>query len=129
MTTVKRRFLIAAAVFLGLGALLAFVLFIWQPPCLILRATGFYCVGCGGQRMFSAILQGDLPAAFRWNPFLFCFLPLLIIYMVWEALRFVRGKSPLYKRKPVVTAGSVIAVLALIFTVLRNLPVFAFLAP
>ncbi|MCH5352056.1 MAG: DUF2752 domain-containing protein [Acutalibacter sp.] len=124
----KKRVLQVAAVCLGLGLFSLFLL-LWKPPCLILRFTGLYCPGCGGQRMVFSLLHGDFSAAFQRNPFLFCFLPLLLLYSIMEAVRYVRDKSPLYKRKPVRVAGIVVLVLALLFMILRNLPAFAFLAP
>lgn len=124
----KRRILQVAAVCLGLGLLTVFLLF-WKPPCLILHFTGLYCPGCGGQRMVFSLLHGDFSAAFQRNPFLFCLFPLLLFYLVWEAVRYLLGSAPLYKRKPVRVIGAVIAILAVVFMVLRNLPAFSFLAP
>ena len=124
----KKRVLQVIAVFLGLGLLALFLLF-WKPPCLILHFTGLYCPGCGGQRMVFSLLQGDFLTAFQKNPFLLCFLPILLLYSIIEAVRYVRGKSPLYKRKAVWLAGIVIAVISLVFMLLRNLPAFAFLTP
>ena len=124
----KKRVWQVIAVFLGLGLFSLFLLF-WKPPCLILRFTGLYCPGCGGQRMVFSLLHGDFPAALQRNPCLFFFLPLLLLYSIIEAVRYVRGKGPLYKRKAVQVSGAVIAALALLFMLLRNLPAFAFLAP
>lgn len=125
----KRRIAQAAAVLLGLGLLLAFLVFVLRPPCLILKLTGFFCPGCGGQRMILALLRGDFAGAFHYNPFLFFFLPLAGAYCVWEAARYIRKKPPLYNRRGFLAAAAVIAVLAVIFTVLRNLPGFGFLGP
>lgn len=124
----KKRIYQVAAVCLGLGLFSLFLL-LWKPPCLILRFTGLYCPGCGGQRMIFSLLHGDFPAAFQRNPFLFCLLPLLLLYSIIETVRYIRGKSPLYKRKSVWITGIVLAALSLVFMVLRNLPAFSFLAP
>ena len=124
----KKRIFQVAAVCFGLAAL-SVLLLLWKPPCLILRFTGLYCPGCGGQRMMDAILHGDFLSAFRRNSFLFCLFPLLLFYLTWEAVRYVRGKSPLYKRKPALFAGGIVLISALVFMILRNLPAFAFLAP
>ena len=124
----KKRILQVAAVCLGLGLLGVFLL-LWKPPCLILHATGLYCPGCGGQRMVFALLRGDFPTAFQRNPFLFCLLPLLTFYLIWEVVRYIRDSAPLYKKKPVWVGGIAVCILALLFMVLRNLPAFSFLAP
>ncbi len=124
-----RRALRAAGALLGLGALFVFVVFVLRPPCLILKATGFYCAGCGGQRMIWAALRGDMAGAFRQNPFLFCALPLTAAYVLAEAVRYVQKKRPLYKSGRFTAVLGTLAVLALVFTVLRNLPGFAWLGP
>lgn len=118
-----------AAVLLGLLAAFVLVVFLWQPPCLILEATGLYCAGCGGQRMFYALLRGDFPAAFFHNPFLFCLLPLVCGYLLWEALRYLKKQRPLYKSRRFLWLFGMILVLAVIFTVLRNLPGVRWLGP
>ncbi|MBE6287267.1 MAG: DUF2752 domain-containing protein [Mediterranea massiliensis] len=69
--------------------LLAFFLFCWliyligeqwMLPCLFHKFTGWDCPLCGGQRMLRALLHSDFRAAFRYNPFLLCSLPL---FMLW----------------------------------------------
>lgn len=125
----KKRAARAAAVLLGLGALLALLVFVLRPPCLILKCTGFFCAGCGGQRMVLDLLRGDLAGAFHHNPFLFFLLPLAGIYCVWEAARYIEKKPPLYKRKGFLILVAVVSVLAVIFMILRNLPGFGFLGP
>ncbi len=119
----------AAAALLGLAAAFCAVVFLWQPPCLILKFTGFACAGCGGQRMLHALLRGDIAGAFFHNPFLFCFLPVLAGYILWEALRYIKGRRPLYQSRPFLYALCAVLLIALIFTVLRNLPGFSFLGP
>ena len=52
-----RRTLRAAAVLLALF-LLCLLLYALRPPCLILSSTGYYCAGCGTQRMIASLLQG-----------------------------------------------------------------------
>ncbi len=125
----KLRLVRAAAALLLLGAACLFLVLVLRPPCVILQATGFYCPGCGGQRMLSALLRGDLPQAFRRNPFLFCILPLAAAYAVAEAVRYTQKKRPLYQSKRFPAVLIVILVLALVFAVLRNLPGFEFLGP
>lgn len=124
----KRRVLRAAVCLLGLGAVLGLVL-VLRPPCLILRFTGFYCGGCGFCRMMDALLHGDLPTAVRQNAFLLCMLPFGAAYALAEALRYIRGKQPLYRSRWTVPVLGAVLLLGLVFTVLRNLPGFGFLGP
>lgn len=124
----KKRLFRVGAVLLALFAALLLVLFL-HPPCLILQYTGFYCAGCGGQRMIFALLRGDLAGAFRHNPFLFCLLPLAAGYGVIEAARYIKEKRPLYKDRRFIWILLAVLAAALLFTVLRNLPGFACLGP
>ena len=124
----KKRLLRAVGVLLGLF-LACVVLLALGPSCLILETTGYYCAGCGGQRMISALLEGDLLGAFRHNPFLFFVLPLAGAYALAEAVRYVRGKPPLFRSRRFAAVLSSILILALVFTILRNLPGFGFLGP
>lgn len=117
------------ALLLGLLAAFVLVVFLWQPPCLILEATGLYCAGCGGQRMFYALLRGDLLTAFFHNPFLFCLLPLFGGYLFWEALRYLKKQRPLYKSRRCLWLFGFILILTVLFTVLRNLPGVRWLGP
>ena len=124
-----KRALRAAMFLLGLLAVFLLVVFLLQPPCLILETTGYYCAGCGGQRMFYALLRGDIAGAFHYNPFLFVFLPLAGAFLAVDTVRYVQGKKLLSKSKlfPVLLAA--VLLLALLFTILRNLPGFRFLGP
>lgn len=125
----KRRVLKAAGALLALGAFAAFLVLLWRPDCLILRATGLYCPGCGGQRMLLALLRGDLPLAFRQNPLLFCLLPPAVCWALAEAVRYVRGKRLLCLSKGFQAALIAVLALTTVFAVLRNLPGFAWLRP
>ena len=123
-----RRALRAAGVLLAL-LLLGLLIYALRPPCLILQSTGRYCAACGTQRMLAALLQGDFPGAFRQNPLMLFLLPLAGGCAVAEAVRYVRKKRPLWKSRAFVPALLALLFLALLFTVLRNLPAFSFLAP
>ena len=124
----KRRALAAAGVLLAL-ALACGALLLLRPPCLILKYTGFYCAGCGTQRMVWALLRGDLAGAARQNIFMLIFLPASAIYIVVEAVLYVKGKPLLSRSKAFPAAAALVLAAAMVFTVLRNLPGFQWLAP
>ncbi|WP_304431931.1 DUF2752 domain-containing protein [Acutalibacter muris] len=124
----KRRALIAAGVLLAL-CLGAAAILLLRPECLILKYTGLYCAGCGTQRMVAALLRGDFRGALGQNLFMLAFLPGAGIYIVVELLRFTQGKRPLYRSKAFIPALCAALGLSLMFTVLRNLPGFQWLAP
>lgn len=123
-----RRALAAAGLLLAL-ALAGGAILLLHPPCLILKYSGFYCTGCGTQRMVWALLRGDFPGAARQNLFMLVFLPIFSFYMVAEALRYVKGRPLLLRSKGFPAAACLVLAAAGVFTVLRNLPSFSWLAP
>ncbi len=90
------------------------------PPCPFKLLTGWNCPACGGLRMTHDLLHADVAAAVVDNAFLVVGLPMLAI---WALLRLHRGKSAFTP-----AAVAVIAVTAIAWTVIRNLPGFP-LAP
>jgi hypothetical protein len=86
------------------------------PPCPFKLLTGWNCPACGGLRMTHDLLHGNLGAAVVDNVFLLVGLPALL---VWVVMRWRAGR-------PILTmpAIAVIAVLALTWTVVRNMPGF-----
>lgn len=125
----KKRALWAAGALLLLALAFFLIVFVLRPPCLILALTGFYCPGCGGQRMVWAVLRGDFPEALSQNALLLFLLPLFGTGAVWEASRYARGKSSLTKKRWFVPALLAVLLLTAVFTLLRNLPGFEFLGP
>jgi hypothetical protein len=97
------------------------------PTCPLYYATGLYCPGCGCLRMIHALANGHLGEAFHRNALLFVMLPLLAyLYGRWT-LRLARGR-PLGRLPDPRLIWAFLAVVG-VFTVLRNLPMFHFLAP
>lgn len=107
---------VAAALGLGL-----FLILLLRPSCPILRLTGLRCAGCGGSRMFSLLLQGKWREAFAQNQYLFFAVPLLSGYGVWEAVRFLRQKQPLFYSKWAKLFLFVVLGAAVPFMIFRNL--------
>ena len=86
------------------------------PPCPFKLLTGWNCPACGGLRMTHDLLHGDLAAAVVDNLFLLIGLPVLAIWVIW---RLKRGERPFS-----LLAVVVIAVAAVAWTVMRNIPGF-----
>lgn len=86
------------------------------PPCPFRLLTGWNCPACGGLRMTYDLLHGDLGAAVVDNVFLLAGLPLLAIWLVWR----IRQRERVFPLPAIV----VIAVAAISWTVVRNLPGF-----
>lgn len=91
----------------------------YVPKCPFYQLTGWQCAGCGSQRMFHALLHGRVAEAFRFNPLLFCMLP-VIPFLVWlEVCRLRHPRMYVRVYSPTVCAGA--AVLIIAYTVVRNL--------
>ncbi|QYX80795.1 DUF2752 domain-containing protein [Streptomyces akebiae] len=97
------------------------------PVCPLWRFTGLYCPGCGGLRSAHAFAHGDLATALTNNALAVVgFLGFAVLWTVW-VVQVARGR-PLRLRFGTVQAWSVGA-LALVFTVVRNLPFGGWLHP
>ena len=131
----ENHLLSIAAIFLVLGALLtaAAVFFFdpathaFYPGCTFHQLTGLNCPGCGATRSLHALLHGDFPTALRDNAL---FVGALIFFTArgaWFLRNHFRGRTN-GDFFPVKWLWPLLAV-ALAFSVLRNLPAFAFLSP
>ncbi|MCE7083518.1 DUF2752 domain-containing protein [Streptomyces sp. ST2-7A] len=144
------RLAVPVAALLGLGALL-FLAAVdpgipgRYPPCPVHAAFGLLCPGCGGLRAGHALTRGDLPAALRANaPVSLLVLAVPLAVSARTVRRRLRaggrgGRSRGDPRRnpralsrrpaPAVRIALAGALALTVFTVLRNLPVGAFLAP
>ena len=122
--------IILAVTALGVGATVFFfnpVTHGFYPVCAFHKLTGWNCPGCGATRALYALLHGNFSAALRDNALFLFALTTLALRTGWFVVKKNRGQ----------TAGEFfptkflwpLLVIALVFTVLRNLPAFAFLAP
>jgi len=91
-------------------------------------ALGFYCPGCGGLRAVNDLTHGDLGAAASSNLLLVVLAPVAIVLLaLWVVDRWTGRTRSLDGRGR--AALVVLGVLTVVFTVLRNLAVGAWLAP
>ena len=86
------------------------------PQCPFKLLTGWNCPACGGLRMLHDLLHGDLAAAVVDNMVLLVGLPALAF---WVLLRLRQGRTVFNP-----AAVAVIALVAITWTVIRNLPGF-----
>jgi hypothetical protein len=97
------------------------------PVCPLWRFTGLYCPGCGGLRSAHAFAHGDIATAVTDNALAVAgFLGFAVLWTVW-VVHTARGR-PLRLRLGPVHMWS-IGALALVFTVVRNLPFGGWLHP
>lgn len=123
------------AIWWGCGLFVALVVYyfanLWwgfTVPCLFHLVTGCYCPGCGITRMLSALIEGKIYAAFRFNPLLFALLPIFVFLGVDYIIAQYRGRVPLQRKVPA-WIWTALLVIVLVYGVVRNLPWFSFLAP
>jgi hypothetical protein len=126
----------ALAVLGLLAAAVALVLFCFDPRqyhfypvCLFHQTTGLLCPGCGALRATHQFLHGHVAAAFRFNPMLVVFLPLLLWLGAKYGMQTARNEPLTIGVRPLwlwLALGAVLVV-----SVLRNLPgaPFAMLRP
>jgi hypothetical protein len=102
------------------------------PSCFFHSLTGLYCPGCGSTRALHALLHGDLVAAIRFNPlFVVAGFPALTYAIATHAVRLLRPSIAISAVRVRLGLTFAIPILALVFTVLRNIPTrpFCYLAP
>jgi flagellar biosynthesis protein FliQ len=121
---------VLAATVLGSGAVLFFFnpsTHGFYPVCLFHKLTGLNCPGCGGTRAAYQLLHGHLLPALRDNALFILALVVLLVRGVWFAARKIRHQPATLAVPPKVLW--IFLVIAIAFSVLRNLPAFSFLSP
>lgn len=98
-------------------------------PCMFHQITGFYCSGCGASRALRSILHFDFYQALRYNAIFTFVLPFLAVYFCALMISYIRfGKDKISEKIPVKIVWIFVAA-AVLYGILRNIPVFSFLAP
>ena len=125
----------AVCAFGALAAAAAVLVWVYRTfgfglPCVFHALTGLYCPGCGTMRAAMALLDGNLRLAARNNLLLAVFVPALLVLLCGEAWGYLSGRgTPRLLKKAELPLCIALGTLAVVFTVLRNLPSFSFLAP
>lgn len=125
---VSKRGLCTALVLLGIG--LGYYIFTeithLYIPCVFHIVTGLNCPGCGVTRFIVSLLHFDFRSAVSQNLALAGLLP---VWLIYGAFYIFLPEKLGDRTKPfkILTIGSVI--LLVIFGILRNIPMFSFLAP
>jgi len=99
----------------------------FYPICQFHRITGLNCPGCGATRACHALLHGDLITALRDNALFILGSVAGLLRVSWLYFERWRGRSV----RALVPGnwGWALLFIALVFSVLRNLPAFSFLSP
>ena len=99
----------------------------FYPVCQFHRLTGLNCPGCGMTRSFYALLHGHWTEALRDNALLVIGLAVAVLRGGWFGWNRLRGR----RNGDFISARWLwlLLIVLILFTVLRNLPVLAFLSP
>lgn len=99
----------------------------FYPVCEFHELTGLNCPGCGGTRAAYQLLHGHMLQALHDNALFLLSLAALAGRGAWFAIQKKRNRSVTPFLPPWVLWTFL--VVAIVFTVLRNLPPFSFLSP
>lgn len=83
-------------------------------PCLNKQLFGFDCLGCGAQRAFFMVLQGQFYAALRMYPAIYT-IQLLLVFLVFNL--FVKFRGDWYVKAGLIILNAVIIVTAYFYKV------------
>jgi hypothetical protein len=122
--------IVLTAIGLGIAAVVFFfnpITHQFYPVCQFHRLTGLNCPGCGATRALHALLHGKFFAALHNNALFVFMLGTCAIRSAWFGWNKFHGRVN-GEFLPVNFIWPLL-IIALVFTMLRNLPAFAFLSP
>jgi Protein of unknown function (DUF2752) len=99
----------------------------FYPVCMFHAVTGLNCPGCGATRALYALLHGNFPIALKDNALFVLLLPVLAVWSARFILQKMRGRPATFDIPPAFL-WTLLAV-AVVFTVIRNVPGFEWLSP
>jgi len=115
---------------LGVSAVVFFFnpsAYVFYPTCQFHALTGLYCTGCGGTRAVYQLLHGHVLSALKDNALFVLALPILAVWGVRFVVQQLRNRQTALQLRP--KWVWLFLAVALVFTVLRNLPAFSWLSP
>ncbi|HEX8637461.1 MAG TPA: DUF2752 domain-containing protein [Pyrinomonadaceae bacterium] len=134
MITVKSSIYERISAAAGVSAIAAGSAFVWHynpssvnffPVCPLYAMTGLACPGCGLTRGFHALFHGDVVSALDYNALLPVFAFIFGYFLLAMFLIAVRGRGLSFEIfRPRFLYGFLIS--ALVFAVVRNLPIYPF---
>ena len=98
-------------------------------PCFFHKLTGFYCPGCGVTRMLSSLMKLEFYQAFRYNSLIFIALPFIIICIGDIVIKWLYNRQDYFYRKINNKVWVALLIIAVLFGIARNIPIFDYLRP
>jgi len=98
-------------------------------PCPLYTVTGLLCPGCGMFRSIGALLQADVWQAVRYNALSVILLPILAVYCIRDTIRYIQVKPPVRSSRVEMAMIIGLAVISMLYGILRNIPYFEVLRP
>jgi hypothetical protein len=119
---------LATVLLIGVAYLIFVLIFKKAIPCVFYLLFHKYCPGCGITRMCVDLAQLNFKEAMGHNLLVFCLLPFLAAIALYRTIVYIKnGESKMSKWE---SCFYILAfILAIAFTVMRNMPQYAFLAP
>ena len=127
MQSNKIKKILIILLFLVVGNL--YLLSDFQIDCPFHKLTGLYCPGCGITRCLTSIIHLEFYQAFRYNPYVFLLLPLIISYIVYQIYIWVCDKEDYISKKIPKSLLIIIIITLMLYSILRNISYFSWLAP
>jgi hypothetical protein len=130
----KKRLIIVISVIvlcimIAIGYHLFFSAFNIGIPCPLHELFGVNCPGCGLSRMLFSIMELKFYQAFRYNPLMFIYLPIIALMALDFIVAYIHERKTKVIRKVPVFVWGIMITVALVFGVVRNIEPFTFLAP
>lgn len=97
----------------------------FYPRCPIFEYLHMECPGCGATRAVAALLHGRLAEAFHFNALVVLLLPGTAAYAILCYYRFLQRRPLRWPQMPP-AAMCFACVVAVVFTIVRNLPLLFF---
>ena len=116
-------FLFSCAVFMYLNDPLTTKVY---PPCVLKTVTGLNCAGCGTVRASYSLLHLEISEAFLKNPLFVLLIPVALYIMIGFTVNTWVGKRVIPQAFNKVGWVKALAVFLLVYSVLRNVPVWPF---
>ncbi len=98
-------------------------------PCLFKEYLGFYCPGCGLTRMLFSLIKLDFKKAFMYNQFMFLLLPFIVGVCIYFMYLYVVGKKDYILIKIPIYSWIILAIMIILWGLIRNLSMFPYLRP